>query len=274
MTAVRTADKKTGGNNAALLFSILIVLGIAILLASQFMKTNEKKAPEILDSSLSAREKASSYAYAILLKADSAGFMGGTPITVNSSIQRVGRVDMDKKFMYDAVSEDVVGVPEGLISSRHARAESYVVNTTLYLAVNATWFRQELTEDVWTQTQLQQEGNVIKDANVKLVGTEDVQGENAYVLEIKPDLNAMMAHASESGSAQLLNQPLSNERVQEYTIKEWISTESLLPLKAVNTFTLASDNITTTIKGSVEYSNFNKPISTELPREAENALQM
>jgi len=270
-----TATEKTSeGKNAGLLFSILIAIGIVILLASQVIKTGDRKATDIRDSSLSAREKVSSYGYNIAIQTDSMGFIGGNPITVNGSTRREGVIDMEKKFMHETVSEDVIGIPEEVIPSRHTRAESYVVNTTLYLKVEDTWLQQEMTEDVWNQPNLQQKGSVIKGANVMLIGTEDFRGEQAYVLEIRPDLGILMAQVAETGSTPFLNERLSNEQVQEYVIHEWISKESLLPLKSINKFTLASDNVTTTMSVLAEYYDYNKAVNTELPEEAADAMQM
>jgi hypothetical protein len=274
-----TTEKKLEGTagkpNPGLLFSILIIIGIGILLAIQVIETGGKTASEIRNASIAAQESVYSCSYNSTSRTDSTGVMDGSPMTINGSVFMKGRVDLNKKFTYSYISSDIE-VFSGKNFTREQRAyETYIVNTTLYTGAEGVWMKQDLGEDVWSGMTLQQEVDVINDTNVRLVGTEDVLGEKAYVLEFKPDLAVLMVYANEiGGKMPSFGERLSGESVRDYTIKEWVSTETLLPLKSVNVFTLTSEDINTTMTVISEYYDYDKPVNTQLPEAAASAIQV
>ncbi|MFH1126214.1 MAG: DUF6612 family protein, partial [Candidatus Altiarchaeota archaeon] len=197
----------------------------------------------------------------------------GANVDLESSINGSGMIDVVNRFMYTPVQIRITGSSNGSPVNTYTRIEMYVVNNTLYSKTGQMWIKQRLEEDSWSRTQLDQQSSIIKDAGVNLVGREEIRGEETYVLELSPNLKNLMDYAVEVNSKA---QPTgtTNESVEEYAITEWISAKTFLPLKTVNTLTLLSENVTTTIEVTTEYYNYNKLVEDKLPYEAENAVEI
>lgn len=262
--------------NAPLLTSALIVVALGIILMTQIGANKEKRTNEIRDKSLEESSKISSYSDSKVIRVSSKGFLDGE-FDVRILIQGNETIDLDKQFMHAMSTSNITGYSaDGPIRTEYEQ-ELYVVNNTLYSKAEQTWVKQTMKEDSWSKTQLDQQIDVTKNAGVELMGTEEVNGKSAYVLEFKPDLNALMAYAievSKTGGSAPSPGGESKESIKEYTITEWISTETFLPLKTTDEFTLESENITTTMIVTTEYYGYNSPINSELPEEVANAIEM
>jgi len=254
--------------------AVLLVAMVGLMLFTQTSQVADK-AVEIRDKSIASSDKVSSYSYSIVVKAVSKGTLDGKQVEVNTTIEGNGTIDLRKRFMYTPVSMNVVGHSGEEPIETKSYMEMYILSDTLYSNAGQMWVKQKLKEDAWSGTQLSQQNDVIRNASVKLVGEEEVNGKKAYVIELKPDLNALMSYAVEiAQSTPSLEASMNKETVEYYKITEWISAESFLPLKTVNEFTVSSEDIRTTMRVVSEYYDYGKQVNAELPDEVLDAKEL
>jgi hypothetical protein len=251
-----------------------IIAGIVVIIAAGGWMYEGRKAVGIRDRSIAASAGVSSYFYTMAVSTRTEGFIGNSTVNISSSTVGNVSIDIDRRLMYSPVSIHVRGSSEGEPISIESTVEMYVLNNTLYTLSEGMWAKQALEEDAWGNTQLEQEEKVVEGADVRLAGVETVRGEEAYVLEFRPDVNAIMEYSVDvAGDMPSLE---DEDRIEDYGIKEWVSTESLLPQKSVTEFTMVSGDVKTLMKITVEYYDYNKPLILDLPvgaAEAEDIAQ-
>jgi hypothetical protein len=257
------------------LLLIALALACAILLALYYINfSGSKSAAEIRDNRVIESEKASSYSYSTAFNAVASGYVKGAKIEFKSSMEGSGVIDLKKRFMYTPVSVKVDGSSDQNPIKIRSNMEMYVVNNTLYTKFGEGWIKQELNEDTWKRTQLNGQTSVVKNASVKLSIIEDYKGKSAYVLEYKPGKKELTDYlVGVTGNAPLVNVDLANPVIMDYNITEWISTESYLPLKTLNKFTIVSGGISTNISILTEYYDYGKVINEKLPEGFSNAVE-
>jgi len=253
-------------NAAPKILSAVVVLLLGIVLFTQVEQSKEKKTMDIIGMTIDASERVYYYSDNREIRVTAKGVPEGV-FDVEIVITGNETVNLDGKFMHAAVTTTVKGSkaegPVGVTSE----AEMYVVREMLYTRAGQKWVSQPIPGDSW-DTELSRHIDLIKDAEVDLLGSEELNGEGVYVLEIKPDLRALEDYAAEIGrSAPSAESGMLDERITSYKITEWISKESLLPLRTVNEFTVSSSNITTTMTVSTDYYDYNKPVEWKLPDE-------
>jgi hypothetical protein len=128
---------------------------------------------------------------------------------------------------------------------------------------------------------------------VTSLGTEVVGGVECYVLEVKPDLNALIEWAKTqqanpgAGMDGLdISQMDLAEMVKTYSIKEWITKDGYLLKKADMEMvmeisgqdfmaTATGAGITTlTLRASMNFYDYNKPLTISVPPEALEAEEI
>ena len=174
--------------------------------------------------------------------------------------------------------------------------EMYLVNGWMYIKVASPsggeqWTKMNLTEQLWAaQNQLAQQVEFLKTAiEVISLGSEKVDGIDCYVLQVKPNMEALiqwvMAQQQTQSGIDLSELNLA-KLFKTTSIKEWIAKDSYLPVKVdmdvvlemlpedVGATAKDFEKITMEIKGQVKYYDYDKPVTIELPPAALNAQAM
>jgi hypothetical protein len=167
----------------------------------------------------------------------------------------------------------------------------YLIESWMYASTNLTgsvnaWTKYQLKPEDWTsQNQLEQQAEFLKSAvQVSLVGSEKVEGVECFVLDVKPDLVALseFMNAQESGSGV---DGIDFSRFdlvkifKTYSIKEWVAKDNYLLQKAEMKVvmdlsqqevmpTSSAEKATFTIKSTIYFHDYNKPVNITLPPEA------
>ena len=157
------------------------------------------------------------------------------------------------------------------------------------------WMKMKLNNELWTaQNQLSQQIEFLKTAiEVTLLGSEKVDGVDCYVLQIKPNMEALtkwvlsqQQQQSGIGGIDLSKLDLA-KLFKTISIKEWIAKDTYPPpVKAAMDVVLEMlpedvgataedfEKMTMDMKGPVKYYDYNKPVTIELPQEALNAQEI
>ncbi|HII07805.1 MAG TPA: hypothetical protein HA349_10970 [Methanotrichaceae archaeon] len=167
--------------------------------------------------------------------------------------------------------------------------EMYMQGDTMYTKIDGNWTKLPgMPEDMWDQqNQVKTQAELLNASEIKLEGSEKINGEDAYKVKVVPDMETFtMILNQQMGSMPIQNMDITeifNDSEMEWTT--WISKESHLPLKnlVAMELTLTSDMMGLPVgeMGDVEmeiksdstviYSNYNEPVVIVVPEEAKNA---
>lgn len=125
--------------------------------------------------------------------------------------------------------------------------ESYLIDNVMYTKsytadTTTTWTKQKFTEESWENlNQMAQQMDMLKSAPVELLGSEQLDGIDCYVLRVTPDLAEMY---------QTMMQNFSSEGKwlsKIFDFKEMIQNASVKMLVAKDTFFVIKDEIKMTL---------------------------
>ncbi len=167
-----------------------------------------------------------------------------------------------------------------------SKMEMYMQGDTMYTNIDGNWTKMPgMPEEMWDQqNQVRTQAELLNASEIELVGSEKVNGEDAYKAKVVPDTETF---------ALILNQQMGSMPLYAMNVTEifeesemewttWISKESHLPLKNYLSMelTLTADMMGLPVgeTGEIEmevksdstviYSNYNEPVEIVVPEEA------
>ena len=137
------------------------------------------------------------------------------------------------------------------------------------------WIKGDVSQELWeSQELLSQQTELLRGAEVRLLKTESVKGTPCYVAEITPDMDALY----ELISSQLMATEdfgLTKDSITGYSAKGWYAKDTFFPMRSHVeydvTIEVGSDTVTGSYKIDMLFYDYNKPVSIQLPSEAQNA---
>lgn len=176
--------------------------------------------------------------------------------------------------------------------------ETYFINDSMYTRADGEWTVLKLDDPdvMWSnQDQLAQEADDLNMSEVTLMGVDEVDGQDCYLLSVRPNLTAasnlsdkLLTNITEmTGNATLNLTALMSGMNISYL--QWISQESFQPLKTEIVFTITltpeilglnkeNDSEAVRMDMSVEetlyFKDFNQDIVIVLPEEATKAVPL
>ncbi len=277
--------KRTGKS-----FVLLLVL-LAVLALVGCGDTTTVNADEVVQKALAAQANLKTTRVVIDLDGSAQGTLNGSAFnaTVEASINSA--FDQTNKKMQASVSLDMTATGEQPMA---VDADIYVIDNCTYLKANSIWMKQATEEDFWASfSQLDGflssdnfQTQILSAVDAKYVKEEKVNGITCYLLELTPDISALQQ--------MIANQPMMADSgiqlpdlekiVKQQSFKVWIAKDTSFLAKVeidltaeitpqtLGLSTNSSDNLTITLKLTVDASDFNQTLTIQLPDEAQNAI--
>jgi hypothetical protein len=173
--------------------------------------------------------------------------------------------------------------------------DEYLTGGYIYMKANLTgtdqWTKMKIDESQWTsENQLAQQVEFLKSAiSISRLNDETVNGVDCYVFQITPDMAALIKWVQSQSQSTTALKNLNSNMFKISTLKMWMDKKSLLPQKenivvtmevtaadigGSTTTTPGFDKMTMTMNGDITYSDYNTPVTIELPVAAQNAVEM
>jgi hypothetical protein len=171
--------------------------------------------------------------------------------------------------------------------------DEYLTGGYLYIKDNTTgtdyWTKIKVDESRWTaEDQLAQLTEFLQSAtSIARIDDETVNGLDCYVFQITPDMAEVLKWIQSQSQSINELQNLNPDVFKSTTFKVWIDKKSLLPQKEnidltmeiipsdlIGTTTTPNDAITLTMSGDITYTDYNIPVTIELPAAAQNAVEI
>ena len=268
------------------------VLAVSIL-ASGCGRATDLTAQEVIDNTISAYSSVQTVktTSTMSLKMDITDEAETTSASMDIDISGAMNIKETEMVVTMTMDMDVPG-----LSAQDVSYDMYIVDDWMYMRVDAPiageqWIKSRLDTPTWSQQdQLAQQLELLKSAiGVSSAGSETVDGVNCYVLEINPDMAALASYLTSQMGQQAgttLPEDIDLSRMfKSITIKEWISKDSYLPVKADMKISIdvREDDFSDSTGGTgamamdmamvIEYFDYNQPVTVVLPAGAANAIE-
>jgi len=149
----------------------------------------------------------------------------------------------------------------------------YVVGDTLYMKSFDQWYKQEMPEAVfWESNELNQQADILNASSVDVTGTETYDGHTVKVLAVNPDqeeIKEIMAQGqNQLGEEFEVDEDTS---VSDMEITQYVDVESQHVRYTEMRFDMEVRGETTTVEMTMTFDEFDEPVDTSLPEKAEDA---
>lgn len=208
-------------------------------------------AEEIRENTVSAMEDVETATYEMQMTISA----GGQDIEMNAD----GAIDRAAKLMRMNLSMDA--------GFQSLETTQYIKGNTSYMNLDGQWRTQDVSgqtpgEGFWSNNQFAQQTNALEGATVELNGTETVDGEETYRLDVEADqetVNELLQQQS-GATGSLENVDISNVQFTQY-----VDTESNYIRKVEMQMDMTVQGQDATATMTMSYDNFNEDVTIEIP---------
>ena len=280
---------------------IAVVAIVAVAMCAGCVEEERVSTAEIKEMVLATAESIDTYKFDMditqkTLISNETGEMEMTTLSTGNGV-----VDNLNKKMKLGMTMEMPEKPE-MPEPMEMKMDMYFINNTMYTKMDlgipempAQWTKMEMPEgyeESWeSQNQVDQQMELLNVSEVELLEDEKVNDVDCYVLKLTPDIekywDIMMKQEGMSELMQNLQQNVSfdiGEMIKEMSLKYWIAKDTKFPMKTEmqikmvmssedlnipeteEEFTMTMDQRTDMV-----FYDYNKPVTIELPKEAESA---
>ena len=218
--------------------------------------------------------------------------------------QFTGKADIDYSAWMDYTNRQLKAVINGSIDTgddgtQNISMQMYLLDGWYYMNVNipllgSQWMKMQMSDDspgIWdSEDQLAQQIQLLQTAvETKSIGSETIDGIDCYVLQIGPDLNALVDWlASQNEDTGLWDASKADlpDIYDDVTLKIWVAKSTFLPMKETLEMSMQATpqdfdasstetgSATVTLKATIKYYDYNVPLNILLPDGAADAVDV
>ena len=273
----------------------LMAISLALVVALSCASCTKDPTPqEIMDGVIAAQGETTTYQYELVMTMNTTGEVGGEKIGEMVTMNTNGALDLETQQLKFIMAVDAGDEGAGGL-------EMYIIDGMTYSKMGlageeAMWTKGELPPAGWERmtevSGYDSYQELLKTAQVEVIGSEKVKGVDCYVLQLTPDLALLYQTATDPSGGMGAGgrvPPMPEEFVEDiftsYSVKIWIAKDDYFLMKveldvAVETTPELMEYIGDEGEISMDITivylayDFNKPVSIELPPEAEDAVEM
>lgn len=274
--------------------SLIAVISLVILLSFPLLGcqtaivetiTSPPSVEEIVENAVDYLTNITTLEFDVDLTVDIAGEENGETVDASMVSKITGAVNVISK---DGKVEMSVTIDSPGEATIEADMDMYFVDDTMYTLMEiptlgniSMWVKSDIPPEMHGQmTQVEDQVDLLRLSEVKLIGTETVAGKVCYVLELVPNPDALWEFVSQRMAATGVPVPTLEEETiirdiaRNYSAKQWITIDNFLLCKAAMDMEMTISDTTMDITMTLVISDYNQPVSIELPPEAENAIEV
>jgi len=256
-------------------------------------------AQEIVDGVIESFDNIRTYQWELVVIQYHTGEAEGEVLEQTVTIENRGTLDLEKLQMSAEVSM-VVNMVAPEEDEIEQRAETYIIDGMMYGKAEEPgieepmWTKEELPAQAWEIMKglsgLENYRELLKTAQVEVVGSEKVKGVDCYVLQLTPEVAQLLqttggGFAGGVPGAPPIPEELLQEVFSDFTVKQWIAKDTYFLMKAEidSVMQLTSEfweylgeeaemgeEAQMSIDSTLSFLayNYNQPVTIEVPQEA------
>ncbi len=280
------------------ILAISLALVITASIASCTGKTEEEELPStqaIVYGVIESFDSIKAYQFDIDIIQDQVGEAEGEIFERAVTINNSGILDLENMQMRANLSMKAVEHGKGEMVEA---VEMYIVDNVMYAKPEApgeesVWMKSELPAETWEMMKgisgLENYRDLLETAQVEVIGSENVNGVDCYVLQLTPEIAQLWRSVGPGGIGEGKIAPTIPENFlldifQSFSIKLWIAKGTYFITKTeIDMITELTPEVQEYFGEEGEMSmdislvfrayNYNQLVSIELPPEAEEATE-
>ncbi|MBA7560850.1 hypothetical protein ES708_02481 [subsurface metagenome] len=258
----------------------------------------EPSAQEIINGVFESLDDISTYQFDMDMAMEAAGEAEGEAFEMTMTMGFSGALDLENRQMRADTTMSMALPGE---DEMEMGMEMYIIDDVGYmmtdmLGMEPTWMKSEISEADWEEvsegmSQAESQIELLQGAQVEVIGSETVKGIDCYVLQLTPDMGQLwqtvMQQTQVAGEEILpeVDEIFLEEVFRSFSVKQWVAKDTYFITKAeidmvmeltpeAMGFPEEEGEMTMNITMILLAYDYNKPISIELPPEAEEALDV
>jgi len=271
----------------------ILPMGLVLVVVFSFAAcVGEPSAQEIVDGVIESLDEIRTYQFNIDMTGGMAAEAEGESYEATMVMDLDGVLDLENRQMKIDMTVNVEGLPG--LDKTETGIETYLVGDMIYMMMDVPemgpmWMKFEMPEGYWGEmSQVESQIELLEVAQVKVIGSETIEGIDCYVLQLTPDMEQLWQLAMQQPKLPGEEVPdVAEEFLQEmftsFSVKQWIAKDTYFPIKAEIDMVIdpTSAAMGLQVEGSVPagismvllFYNYNQPVSIVLPPEAEEAIE-
>ena len=245
-------------------------------------------AQEIVDGVIESLDEIRTYQFDMDMTGGIAAEAEGEAYEATVVIDSNGVLDLENRQMKIDITMVLSDLRPGE-DEEEIGIETYLVGDMIYMMLGPTWMKFDIPEGYWGEmSQVESQIELLEAAQVKVIGSETIEGTDCYVLQLTPDMEQLWQLAMQQPKLPGEEVPeVAEEFLQEmftsFSVKQWIAKDTYFPIKAEIDMVIdpTSAAMGLQVEGSVPagismvllFYNYNQPVSIELPPEAAEAIE-
>lgn len=261
------------------LLSAMAILALVVAAVAVGCGGGEITGQELIDGVIASVDEQETVRYKMSMVYNMSGTVEGEYGEIDVSVDIDSLVDMvDKEMQLDMTS--TMSIRADTETEETSAIKEYILGDTVYVGmvspVSPTeWVKGDVPDDFWElENYVSQQVELLRGAEVEIVGKEKVKGVSCYVAEISPDMDRLLDFMS-AQLEQSLPMELTEDSLSNYSLKGWYAKDTFFPMSTHQefdfTFDVGEDELVAHYVIDIQMYDYNKPVSIELPSEAEEA---
>ena len=278
---------------------ILTMSLVLVMVLSFTACAKEPSAQEIVDGVIESLDEIITYQIDVDMTWGITGEFEGETVESTVVMDLDGVVDLENRQMKIDMTVNVEGLPGS--DKTEVGIETYLVGDMIYVIVyvpemdpNPAWMKLEMPEGYWGEmSQVESQIELLEAAQVKVIGSETIEGTDCYVLQLTPDMEQLWQLAMQQPKLpgeegpDVVAEEFLQEMFSSVSVKQWIAKDTYFLIKAEIDMVFVSIELTAEAMGLEEgvslptyisivllSYNYNQSVSIVLPPEAEEAIKM
>jgi hypothetical protein len=281
------------------ILAISLALVVAVSITSCIGVTKDEvelpTAQEIIDEVIESFDNIKAYQFDMDMDQDQVGETEGVAFERAVTIDNSGALDLEDMQMRASLSMRVVEPGEDEVVEA---MEMYIIDNMMYAkpevsGEESVWMKSELPAGTWEMMKgisaLENYLDLLETAQVEVIGSEEVNEVDCYVLQLTPEMEQLWRSVGPGGIgegriAPTIPRDFLQDIFQSFSIKHWIAKNTYFIMKTeIDMITELTAEVqeyfgeegTISMDTSLVFQayNYNQPVSIELPLEAEEAVE-
>jgi len=277
---------------------LVVALSLVMIISFAACQGEKISSEEIVDRVIEAQKSIKTARSDINMTMDMAGEAEDESYEATMVMDMSYILDVDgRKVASDVtMSIDVLGEEEMDMATK-----TYIIDDMMYMMMDAPemepmWMKSEMPEGIWDSiNQIESQVELLRTAQVKVIGSEKVRGVDCYVVELTPDAEQLWQLFMQQlglrfgGAGQGMIPEVAEDVLKEifrsFSVKQWISKDTFFLTKMEMDMTMhltpeamgypdEEGEVAMNITMDMLAYDYNKSVSIVLPPEAEDAVEM
>jgi len=198
-------------------------------------------------------------------------------------------VNQEMKLETEMTSMTSSYLPPEAGGTMDIQIEQYLIPRAIYTKTTipggpTIWTKEDVEKDWEEVSPMKQEMELLTSGQVELLGSEEINGTDCYLLKVVPSIEKLWEVMIEPSMLIMEEEVDPQEMVESGSLRVWIAKDSLFLMKdEMEMRTVVSSEavklplgeeefeMIVDVEGSSTHRNYNEPVSIELPPEAEEA---